>query len=76
MANRQTDACFIGCTAIRSAGLIVPLEAEFGIPVITSNQVMLWHALTLLGSRMGCPDLAFWALANRAAIAKPQGDRR
>ena len=45
----RADVCFISCTAIRSAGLIAPLEAELGMPVITSNQVMLWHALRLMG---------------------------
>ncbi|MDO9707419.1 maleate cis-trans isomerase family protein [Paracraurococcus lichenis] len=43
------EACFISCTAIRSAGLIAPLEAELGMPVITSNQVIAWHALQRLG---------------------------
>lgn len=43
------EACFISCTAIRSAGLIAGLEAELGLPVITSNQVMAWHALRWLG---------------------------
>lgn len=45
------DACFISCTAIRSAGVIEALEAELGMPVITSNQVMAWHALRRLGLR-------------------------
>lgn len=44
----QADACFISCTAIRSAGLIAPLEAELGMPVITSNQVMAWYAMHVL----------------------------
>jgi len=43
------DACFISCTAIRSAGVIEALEAELGMPVITSNQVMAWHVLRCLG---------------------------
>ena len=43
------DLCFISCTAIRSAGLIAGLEAELGMPVLTSNQVMAWHAARLLG---------------------------
>ena len=29
--------------------LIRPLEAELGLPVITSNQVMAWHALRQMG---------------------------
>lgn len=44
------DACFISCTAIRSAGLIADLEAELGMPVITSNQVLAWYAPRTLGS--------------------------
>jgi maleate isomerase len=43
------DACFISCTAIRSAGVIADLEASLGIPVLTSNQVLVWHALHTLG---------------------------
>ena len=43
------DACFISCTAIRSAGVIEALETEIGMPVITSNQVMAWHVLRRLG---------------------------
>ncbi len=46
----SADACFISCTAIRSAGLIADLEASLGMPVITSNQVLVWHALRMLGS--------------------------
>ncbi|WP_431267612.1 maleate cis-trans isomerase family protein [Dankookia sp. P2] len=45
------EACFVSCTAIRSAGLIDGLEAALGRPVITSNQVMAWHALRRLGIR-------------------------
>lgn len=48
-AKTHADACFLSCTAIRSAPLIEPLEAELGMPVITSNQVMAWHALRRCG---------------------------
>jgi maleate isomerase len=48
-SNVTADACFISCTAIRSAGLIEPLEASLGMPVITSNQVLAWHALQRMG---------------------------
>lgn len=47
-ASGSADICFISCTAIRSAGLIANLEASLGIPVITSNQVLVWHALRAL----------------------------
>ncbi|HVY15467.1 MAG TPA: hypothetical protein VHB27_09570 [Rhodopila sp.] len=44
----DADLCFISCTAIRSAGLIADLESELRMPVITSNQVMAWHALATM----------------------------
>ncbi|HEY0183912.1 MAG TPA: aspartate/glutamate racemase family protein [Rhodopila sp.] len=47
-ADAAADVCFISCTAIRSAGLIDELEASLGLPVITSNQVLVWHALHTL----------------------------
>ena len=47
----SADACFISCTAIRSAGLIADLETELGMPVITSNQVLAWYAMRTLGIR-------------------------
>lgn len=48
-AGAGAEACFISCTAIRSAGLIAGLEAELGLPVLTSNQAMAWHATRRLG---------------------------
>jgi maleate isomerase len=39
------DACFLSCTAIKSAGIIEPLECIGGRPVLTSNQSMVWHLL-------------------------------
>jgi hypothetical protein len=56
-AAHRTDAdlCFISCTAIRSAGLVGELEATLGMPVITSNQVMAWHALAQLGLQQRVP---------------------
>lgn len=49
------EACFISCTAIRSAGLVAPLEAELGMPVITSNQAMAWHMLRRCGIAEAAP---------------------
>ena len=48
-AGVVADACFVSCTAIRSAGLIAELEVSLGMPVITSNQVLVWYALRTLG---------------------------
>ena len=44
-ANSQADGYFLSCTALRTAELIAPLEQQLGRPVLTSNQVMVWHAL-------------------------------
>jgi len=52
-AAADADACFTSCTAIRSAGLIQPLEAALGMPVVTSNQLIVWHALRALERRPG-----------------------
>jgi maleate isomerase len=43
--SARADACFISCTAIRSAPIISLLEQRGGIPVLTSNQCMVWHLL-------------------------------
>lgn len=43
------DACLLSCTAIRSGGIIAALERELGMPVLTSNQAMVWYALQRLG---------------------------
>ena len=43
--NSQADGYFLSCTALRTAELITSLEQRLGRPVLTSNQVMVWHAL-------------------------------
>jgi maleate isomerase len=39
------DACFLSCTAIKSAVIIERLEQALDMPVITSNQSMVWHLI-------------------------------
>ncbi|MFY0635261.1 MAG: aspartate/glutamate racemase family protein [Vannielia sp.] len=46
---RPCDAVFLSCTNLRALDLIAPLEAELGIHVLTSNQVLLWHMLEIAG---------------------------
>jgi len=41
----RADACFLSCTTIRSVAAIEALERDLGMPVVTSNQAMAWHAL-------------------------------
>jgi maleate isomerase len=49
----DADAYLLSCTALRSAGVIAPLEAALGRPVLTSNQAIVWHALRDLGMAGG-----------------------
>lgn len=44
----DADLLFISCTALRSTDLIPTLEDALGKPVVTSNQLLLWHSLRLL----------------------------
>ena len=43
--DRRADACLISCTAIKSAPVIARLEQALQLPVLTSNQSMVWHLL-------------------------------
>jgi len=43
------EAVFLSCTTAATLDLIEPLEAETGLPVITSNQAAFWHALQRMG---------------------------
>jgi hypothetical protein len=47
--SREADACLISCTAIKSAPVIARLEQLCGLPVLTSNQSMMWHLLRSSG---------------------------
>jgi len=44
----DADAYFISCAAISVLGVIEEIEARVGRPVITSNQVVIWDALSRL----------------------------
>lgn len=43
------DAVFSSCTNLRSFGIIDAAEAAAGIPVLSSNQALVWHLLRLAG---------------------------
>ncbi|CAH2894411.1 MAG: hypothetical protein PCALPYG88_0708 [uncultured Paraburkholderia sp.] len=47
--HEDAHAYFISCTAIRTLPVIAQLETILARPVITSNQVMAWHALRQCG---------------------------
>jgi len=45
----RADAYFVSCANIHSIDVIDEMEAEMDRPVVTSNQVALWHGLRLAG---------------------------
>lgn len=44
----DADALFVSCTNYRTFEIIHRLEADLGVPVVTSNQATLWDALRRL----------------------------
>ena len=45
----QVDAVFVSCTSLRAFGIAGDLEAELGVPVVSSNLAFGWHLLRLAG---------------------------
>jgi len=56
----EADGIFISCTDFRALDVIDLLETDIGKPVISSNQVTIWHTLRTLGIRE--PILGFGRL--------------
>jgi maleate isomerase len=51
-ANRSdADAVMLACGNWSTFGIIDRLERDLGKPVLTTNQVTLWHALKIIGAR-------------------------
>jgi maleate isomerase len=49
LAGQRADALFLSCTNLRTLELLGHLEKRLGLPVISSNQALFWHALQLAG---------------------------
>lgn len=49
-AAKGADAVFLSCTNLRTLDVIDALEAELGIPVLSSNQVLAWHMAQASGA--------------------------
>jgi maleate isomerase len=49
----RPDAVLVPGSGFPSRGAVVPLEQELGVPVITSNQAVLWYGLRRAGSDAG-----------------------
>jgi maleate isomerase len=48
----EAEAVYIGGNGFRAVGVIQALEEDLRIPVLTANQVLLWHLLRLAGTRV------------------------
>ncbi|WP_116474720.1 maleate cis-trans isomerase family protein [Zobellella maritima] len=48
ICHPDADLLFISCTALRSAQVVEHIEQRLSKPVITSNQVLAWHSLSLM----------------------------
>ncbi len=49
LAEASVDAVFVSCTSIRMMHIVETLEAEFNLPITSSNHAMAWHCLRLAG---------------------------
>ena len=47
--NEACEAVFISCTSLRALPIIEAAEAVLGKPVLSSNQVFIWHLMRLAG---------------------------
>jgi maleate isomerase len=47
---KGVEAVFASCTNLRSFGVIEQVEAALDLPVISSNQALIWHMLLLAGA--------------------------
>jgi maleate isomerase len=45
-----TEALFASCTNLQTFSIIDEVEAQTGLPVVTSNQALIWHMLRLAGA--------------------------
>lgn len=57
MKNASADAYFVSCANIRAIEVLEEMEAMLDRPVLTSNQVVIWHALRLAGIDDPVPGL-------------------
>ena len=47
--DKQAEALFISCTAVRAVSVVEIIEDKLQKPVVTSNQAMAWRSLRLAG---------------------------
>lgn len=49
LAGQGGQAVFLSCTNLRTLDVIAQIEAETGLPCLSSNQVLAWHMAQLAG---------------------------
>ena len=67
----SAQAVFIGGNAVRAIGVIAALEEDLRRPVLTANQVSLWHALRVAGAEVSVDD--YGQLLKLARSRRPDG---
>ncbi|AGB38213.1 maleate cis-trans isomerase family protein [Natronococcus occultus] len=55
----DVDAVFLSCTNYRSLAAVPELEAELGVPVVTSNGATLWDVCRAADARVEAPGRLF-----------------
>jgi maleate isomerase len=55
-ARPEADAYLISCANISVFPVIEEIEQKLDVPVVTSNQAVIWHALSLLDATLGATD--------------------
>jgi maleate isomerase len=71
-ARPDADAYFLSCANISVFSIIDEVEQKLGRPVVTSNQAVIWDALSLLGvsDRRNCHGRLFASLGANAATPR------
>jgi maleate isomerase len=71
-ARPEADACLLSCANISTFPVIEEIEQKLDRPVVSSNQVVIWHALSLLGvsDRRNCPGRLFESLGDGEAARR------
>jgi maleate isomerase len=71
-AQPEADAYLVSCANISVFPVIAEIEQRLDRPVVTSNQSVIFHALSLLGTadRRNCPGRLFDTLRTTAPASK------
>jgi maleate isomerase len=54
-AGTPSDALFLSCTNLPTLPLIAELEADLGLPVVSSNSATIWETLRIIAAKSARP---------------------